>query len=285
MINIEKLERTKKHAGGKITAACPACRASGKDLKGEHLVIFSSGQFGCVVHSDKEHRMEILKYVGVKKEDGTFEYVEPIEDEIPYVERVFSRDILKDLVKDYDFYKNKGINEKILETLYSGVAVKGLLKDRYVFPIFNLKGQIHGFTGRTLKNANPKWKHVCPKSHWVYPAYFNETNLKECNAVILVESIGDMLALMNAGIMNVLVLFGTNLHQSVLSYLIGKNPNKIYISTNNDTHGVGQESSKKIRNKLANFFSEDKLEIKLPTKKDFGEMDSVEIKEFWKNAW
>jgi len=88
---------------------------------------------------------------------------------------------------------------------------------------------------------------------------------------------------MSANIRNVLVLFGVNLHSKLLSYLIANNPNKIYISTNNDTkHDVGQRAAERIRHQLLNYFGEDKVEIKLPTKKDFGEMNEEQIKEFWK---
>lgn len=35
---------------GKTIARCPACAARGNDAKGEHLVIFPDGKFGCVAN-------------------------------------------------------------------------------------------------------------------------------------------------------------------------------------------------------------------------------------------
>ncbi len=35
---------------GTLVARCPACAARGQDGKGEHLVVYPDGRFGCVVH-------------------------------------------------------------------------------------------------------------------------------------------------------------------------------------------------------------------------------------------
>jgi len=50
--------------GGKWVGPCPACRAAGGDSTGTHLVIWPSGQFGCVRYpreSGKEHRSEMAR--------------------------------------------------------------------------------------------------------------------------------------------------------------------------------------------------------------------------------
>jgi hypothetical protein len=50
---------------GKTTAQCPACAADGDDRKGNHLVIFPDGRFGCVVFpGNKEHRWQIARLAG-----------------------------------------------------------------------------------------------------------------------------------------------------------------------------------------------------------------------------
>ena len=74
---------------------------------------------------------------------------------------------------------------------------------RIVFPIYNENNQIHGFAGRDVspssKADRPKWKHVGKKTKWIYPYFINtkifNDSVKERGSVILVESIGDMLAL------------------------------------------------------------------------------------------
>ena len=52
--------------------------------------------------------------------------------------------------------------------------------------------------------------------------------------VILVESIGDALALYEQGIKNVLVMFGLSVNTNIINYLNSKRIDRIFISTNND---------------------------------------------------
>jgi len=282
MIDIAKLENV-KNAQDKVIARCPACAANGKDTTGNHLAVFKNGKFGCVIDDGVEHRNLILKLAGLDPNSVEVDFVKEYKQPIPQVERVFPESILSGLVKDHSFYTKKGIRDSILNELKAGVAFKGNMNGRYVFPIYNLKGQIHGFSGRALYNQDIKWKHMGLKTNWVYPAYFNHDIIRNKRSVILVESIGDAVSLMSAGIYNVLVLFGVNLHGKLLSFLIANNPDKIYVSTNNDTkHNVGQEAAERIGRKLLNYFGQEKIEIRLPIKKDFGDMTEEEIKEFWR---
>ena len=60
-----KLKNVVRKGDGKITAQCPACAADGGDAKGEHLVVFRDGKFGCVLYEkDKAHNKLILKLAG-----------------------------------------------------------------------------------------------------------------------------------------------------------------------------------------------------------------------------
>lgn len=62
-----RLENVKPQPDGSIIAACPACRATGSDKTGNHLLIEASGKFGCAKNpGDKAHRQEIFKLVGIK---------------------------------------------------------------------------------------------------------------------------------------------------------------------------------------------------------------------------
>ena len=56
-------------------------------------------------------------------------------------------------------------------------------------------------------------------------------------------------------------------------------PDKIYLSFNNDSYGnyAGNRAAKKALNKLSVFFDPEDIEIKLPSKNDFGEMTKEEI--------
>lgn len=68
-IDFSKLENL-QDCEDKWTARCPVCAEEGKDKSGNHLVIFPTGHFGCIVHEREdgaEHRKEIFAAVGLKK--------------------------------------------------------------------------------------------------------------------------------------------------------------------------------------------------------------------------
>jgi DNA primase len=161
-----------------------------------------------------------------------------------------------------------------------GIAENGKMKNRYVFPIFNSKKEIVGFSGRDVtNNSKIKWKHLGDKINWCYPSFLNLEEIKSQKEAILVESIGDCLSLWDAGIKNTIVTFGLEISISILNFLLKVDPNKIYISFNNDQekNNAGNIAAEKGKNKLLRYFDPKQIEIKLPDKKDFGEMSVDEI--------
>lgn len=65
-LDLTKLERVKRQ-GSKMAAQCPACAEAGLDRAGNHLVIFESGKWGCVVNpgaAGAEHRKRIWEVAG-----------------------------------------------------------------------------------------------------------------------------------------------------------------------------------------------------------------------------
>jgi hypothetical protein len=92
-----------------------------------------------------------------------------------------------------------------------------------------------------------------------------------------------MLNLWQADIKNVLVTFGTNLSLSILNYCLKIDAKKIYISLNNDANknNAGNIGAEKTLARLKRYFDDKQLQIALPPKKDFGEMNKEEILQ-WK---
>jgi DNA primase len=159
------------------------------------------------------------------------------------------------------------------------------MKNRYVFPIFDVNNNIIGFSGRDVTNVSKiKWKHLGEKNDFLYPLFLNKNMIEDLKEVILVESIGDMLSLWQAGIKNVLVTFGTNLSLSILNYCLKIDAKKIYVSLNNDSHNnnAGNIGAEKIYSRLKRYFDDNQIKIALPIRKDFGEMTKEEILQ-WKN--
>ncbi len=172
-----------------------------------------------------------------------------------------------------------------------GLATQGKMYQRLVFPIFNENDQIIGFSGRHFnwseESNAPKWKHIGLKQEWVYPFYSVKDCQEPAEEIILVESIGDSLALFENGQKNHLVTFGLDCSPAILSFLLARDFKKIIISTNNDQSketNWGKQSAIKSMMKLSTVFPVDMLEIKLPTKNDFGEMhESGDSFLNWKN--
>jgi hypothetical protein len=67
-LNIARLEKVRRLAGGVVQARCPACAEGGHDRTGEHLRVYPDGKFGCCVYpKDREHRKRIFALVGLRE--------------------------------------------------------------------------------------------------------------------------------------------------------------------------------------------------------------------------
>ena len=203
--------------------------------------------------------------------------------------KTFDKSTLSKLISNHSYWIDRGISISTIEQFKGGIINAGKMNDRYVFPILNSRGQIVGVSGRCIKNSKssirPKWKHVGQIYEWIYPAFLNIDILKKEKQIILVESIGDMLALWNANIKNVLVIFGLNISSGVLNFLLKVDPRHIILSLNNDdfVNSAGNKAAKKNYNKLIKYFDKNQIIIHLPTKNDFGEMNKEQISE-WKKS-
>jgi DNA primase len=185
--------------------------------------------------------------------------------------QIYPSELLIKIEPNHEYVMSRGISENVAKKFEGGVVRSGKLKDRYVWPIFNARKQVVGFTGRDLtgKKKN-KYLHFGMVSTWCWPCFLNKDLIKD--SVILVESPMDVMSLFECGIENVVCLFGTELKLGLLNLFLRLNTNKIIISTNSDTkHSVGQEAAEKIKNRLLKYFDKENVEIRLPFQKDFNE--------------
>ena len=192
-------------------------------LKFERLVYQSVGE-------DRDEVKKILK----NKSFSSLEKLSSPNSPRLTMENIYPESSLKKLLPHYRFYNDKGISDQILKDLKGGLATQGQLYQRFVFPIYNELNQIHGFSGRDMlnKEERPKWKHVGRKSSWVYPLYTPKESgsfideYSESSNIILVESIGDLLALLEAGYSKILVTFGLDVSPAIISSLVQLNPSR-----------------------------------------------------------
>lgn len=268
---------------GKLTAMCPICAAQGRDLVSRnHLVVFDTGKYGCAVDRSDEHSQAIWQAVGLGS-DGVV-----TEQRIPVIEpppQIYPADCLERLIRDHSYWNARSISDATIAPFRGGVAATGSLADRYVFPIFSDNGDIIGFDARCLRRLSdeerkrfkrPKWKHLSPSSHFIWGSLDDIDD-----RIVLVESIGDSLMLREHGVPESLCLFGTNLSERLLGYIISRNPRQVVISTNRDStrvyHGVesrpGQDAALRIAKALAPFFDEGVVSIVHPPEplNDWGE--------------
>ncbi|MAF43710.1 MAG: hypothetical protein CMI54_06045 [Parcubacteria group bacterium] len=202
--------------------------------------------------------------------------------------KIFPKAYLEKLVPDHSYWESRGVSKDTLRLFCGGIVNGGTMSNRYVFPIFNSKKDLIGVTGRYVKEIPedkniPKWLHRGKTSEWKYPLQVNQKILKEKKEIILIESIGDMLALWECGIKNVIVVFGLNISPSFISLLIKLDPNKIFVSFNDDSNNnsAGNKGVDTAVKKLKSHFDPNQIRVAFPTQNDFGDMSREEILE-WK---
>lgn len=189
--------------------------------------------------------------------------------------KIFDKEILKEILPQYDYFINRGISIDILKRFQSGTVLAGRMANRYVFPIFNKKEELVGLTGRALlSDQKAKWKHLGNKSNWCWPFYLNARILLQKKEIILVESPACVLSLFECGIENCACIFGTDISTYFLNILIRYDFNKIFVATNNepDNNNIGNLAATKLERKLLKYFDKHQIVVKLPILKDFNEM-------------
>jgi len=196
--------------------------------------------------------------------------------------KIFPKSYLEKIIPDHSYWEARGVSKDTLQLFNGGIVHNGTMANRYVFPIFNSKKELIGITGRYTKDipeGKPKWLHRGRTSEWKYPLQVNQKILKEKKEIILIESVGDMLSLWECGVKNTIVIFGLNISPAFLSLLIKLDPNKIFVSFNDDSdnNSAGNKGVKAAIKKLKNYFDPDQIQVAFPTRNDFGDMSQEEI--------
>jgi hypothetical protein len=205
-----------------------------------------------------------------------------IEDPFNKSAKYYSNDDIVDLKQDGSYWNRRGISNETLKIFQGGLCTEGKMYQRYVFPIFDSRKKIQGFSGRDVTGKSKiKWKHIGRKNEWAYPFIFSHKYIKETKQLILVESIGDMLSLWESGIKNTGITFGTEAGGGLLKAIIRLDPDQIVIATNNDENKAGQKAATKIRSTFVEFFDPAQILIYHPFKNDFGDQTVEENKEWY----
>lgn len=144
------------------------------------------------------------------------------------------------------YLKKKGFNESLM--LEAGLVIKsqkGTIYDRFrnrvMFPVFNIKGDVIGFGGRVLDDSKPKYLNspetlVFQKGTNLYGLNFAIKNKIEDRYFIIVEGYMDLISLHQYGITNVVASLGTALTVNQ-ARLLKRYADKVIISYDADVAG------------------------------------------------
>lgn len=201
-------------------------------------------------------------------------------------ERTFPESSLKKLLPDYEYFEGRGISIETQKAYKGGLATSGKLYQRFIFPIYREDGKIHGFHGRKVlqDNDRPKWLPYGRMSTWFYPYWSVEGVKEQCDEegrIFICESIGDSLALFQAGVKNNGVAFTNTLSKRLLCRLAATGYD-IVLSLNNDKNGQnrGFDGALSSALKLIDLVDLNKIWFMPCPEGDFGEMKTEEIKEW-----
>ncbi len=192
-----------------------------------------------------------------------------------------------DSLQYHGYLESRGFSRQIVEVYHAGVGASTgrYMSNRVVFPIRNMRGEIIGFTGRTLlddwkERGSPKWLHSRD-----YDAKNNLFNIdrsalfiRESETAIIVEGPLDVLRLEDAGVRNSVAVLGKNLYNEQMTILMNVPAFKLVLALDNDTAGKhGMAAAFKT---ASGFFDVELLNLP-ESKNDIGDLTTLEIRELF----
>lgn len=137
------------------------------------------------------------------------------------------------------FLKEIKISPEIFKK--SGLYPYSHFAERLIFPIFDSVGRIIGFSGRTLKDEEPKYinsgETVFKKRHSLYGIFQAKDSILEKKEVVLVEGYMDVIMLHQNGIKNIVSSMGTSFTIEQ-GRILKRFADRIYICFDPDTGGI-----------------------------------------------
>jgi DNA primase len=197
---------------------------------------------------------------------------------------VYSPECLTRL-KQHTYLETRGYPRWLIEKYHIGACLESgrYMSNRIVIPVINIKGEIIGFTGRTLnpdwsRFKIPKWKHSLGAwvSHNLFNINFAAPHIEESGTAIVCEGPLDVLRLEQAGVHNGVAILGKKFYTSQMTILANVGATQLLDALDNDAAGkVGSLGIMKTAKCLF-----DVKRVKIPEgRKDVGEMTIEEIKE------
>lgn len=260
---------------------------------------------GAVLKSDWREGKEFCRKVlsGISPEVASRTRPEKIDYRVKEIDRSL---IIPYVDPNIEFYLRRGYTKEIIEQYDMFICKKknNLMYGRITIPIYNDE-HTHavGFLGRSL---NPQCT-ACRKFHrsnihcpvtayehiksekWVnsrglsrnkllFNYWFAHKSVSLTKEVILVESPGNAIKITQAGVPNVMAMFGTALSKKQIEKLDELRPERVYLGLDPDK--AGEAALLKIQEQLLSYQT---IPL-IPPEKDFGDMPCDEIRSFIRSA-
>lgn len=146
----------------------------------------------------------------------------------------------------YEILNKKGNSDKLLEDLglihKNGLNMHETFKNRIMFPIHNLEGNVVGFTARCyLENITPKYintkeTYIFKKGNILFNYHRAKDAIRLKKQVVIVEGNMDAIRMYSNGIKNTIALMGTSLTKEQID-VIKKMHSKVILMLDNDNAG------------------------------------------------
>ena len=177
------------------------------------------------------------------------------------------------------YFLNRGFSPEVLIEFDVGGCLHSdsYLGRRALVPTYDVEHrEVLGISGRSeIEGISPKWKHTkeFPSSTTLYNIWRASPFIKKSREVIIVEGMGDIWRLWEAGVKNAVALYGGSLSSAKHFQLDQLGVMNIKLALDRDK--AGSEFCKAIEKEYGRFYNIERLSL---SAKDFGEMSVEEIR-------
>jgi len=185
------------------------------------------------------------------------------------------------LQRPAEYYLNRGYSKDVLDEFDVGVCVDQTkqMRNRIVAPVYDDDFEcMVGCVGRIAHEDYNGKKWINSKEFytgaWLYGYWLSKDHIRKTRTAILVEGQGDMWRLWEAGIKNVVGMFGSSLTDAQSRILETSGAFTLILLTDNDD--AGKKGRKSIRKKCERIFNIVEIDL---SAKDIGEMNIKQIDE------
>ena len=178
-----------------------------------------------------------------------------------------------------EYFLSRGFNKKTMKHFGVGDCYEeGIMKERAIIPIHDDTGKnLVGIIGRSIKDyRTPKFLFApkgFDKRYYFYNYHRAVKKAEETSCIFIVEGQGDVWKLYEAGVHNVVSIFGKTITKQQQDKLAQLPITHLVILTDNDQ--AGRESKVQIKRELGRMY---KLTFPHLSQKDIGDMSVKNIK-------